>query len=213
MSLAKREVAEAILARAALHVHLDPRRPGVVVPAHLASQPSLILAVGRTGMQVPIPDLVVDDDGVRGTLSFGGRPFACTVPWSAVFALVDPSSKGRVFSEDVPPDLPRPPRHEEECSFCLVTRADARWLVSAQDASICEACVRRYRRRGILDVLREWLVGRPRTRGDVVRMPYRDAPREGCSFCGETARPTVVGARARICAPCIERAFDVVRTR
>jgi stringent starvation protein B len=92
------------LLRGSVFVHLDPRRPGVLVPARLRSQAQVVLQVGLD-MPVPIPDLRIDEDGVFGTLSFKGVPFACFVPWAAVFALVGEDAKGMVWHSDMPPEI------------------------------------------------------------------------------------------------------------
>jgi hypothetical protein len=89
-----------------LFVHLDPRRPGVVVPAHLAAQPHLVREVGYD-MPRPIPDLDVGRAGIAATLSFHQEPFTCFVPWSAVFALTDDGGRGQVWQKDVPPEVAR----------------------------------------------------------------------------------------------------------
>lgn len=102
----KPDVAHAMLERSSVYVHLDPRRPGVVVPKHFTRQPQLVLQVGLN-MVIPIPDLRVDDDGISCTLSFNRAPFWCHLPWSAVYALVtDDGSGGMIWPEDVPPELP-----------------------------------------------------------------------------------------------------------
>jgi stringent starvation protein B len=85
-------------------VHLDPRRPGVLVPARLRSQAQVVLQVGLD-MPVPIPDLRVDEEGIFGTLSFKGIPFTCFVPWSATFALVGEDAKGMVWSKEMPEEI------------------------------------------------------------------------------------------------------------
>ena len=100
----KKDVARALLLRGNVFVHLDPRRPGVTVPQWLQTQPQLVLQVGLD-MPIPIPDLRVDDAGVYGTLSFQRAPFTCTVPWSAVFALVGDDNKGVVWPDDLPPEI------------------------------------------------------------------------------------------------------------
>jgi len=56
-------------------------------------------------MPVPIPDLLLDTNGVSGTLSFEGTPFKCFVPWDAVFALVADDGKGKVWVDEVPPEV------------------------------------------------------------------------------------------------------------
>jgi stringent starvation protein B len=213
MSVAtKKAVALAILERTTLHIHLDPRRPGVVVPRQVSSQPSLTLAVAHAGLRIAIPDLVVDDEGIRATLSFGNQPFACVIPWSAVYGLADPTGKGSVYKEDAPPDLPPPTQHHEECSFCLATRAQVNFLVAADAASICDACVAKHRPRGFWDVVRGWFAPKKRAvAGTVVMMPYRGAPAATCSFCRAVAPSLVAGAKAQICPPCLKLAAHVVR--
>lgn len=101
---AKKDVARALLLRGSVFVHLDPRRPGVLVPARLRSQAQVVLQVGLD-MPVPIPDLRVDEEGMFGTLSFKGIPFTCFVPWGAVFALVGEDAKGMVWSKEMPQEV------------------------------------------------------------------------------------------------------------
>jgi len=215
MSVAtKKEVALGILERTALHIHLDPRRPGVVVPTHLSRQPGLTIAVARSGLRIPIPDLVVDDAGIRATLSFSNQPFACVLPWSAVYWLAEASGKGTVFEEDVPADLPPPAHHREACSFCLTSRAFVQHLVAADDVSICDACITKHRPRGFWDVVLAWFAPRkPAAGGVVVTMPYRGAPVATCSFCGTAAPSLIAGVRATICRPCLDLAADVLPPR
>ncbi len=90
--------------RGSVFLHLDPRRPGVLVPSRLRSQPQVVLQVGLD-MPVPIPDLRIDEEGMFGTLSFKGVPFACFVPWGAVFALVGEDAKGMVWHTEMPSEV------------------------------------------------------------------------------------------------------------
>jgi hypothetical protein len=100
----KRDVAEMLLRKGSLFIHLDPRVADVVVPPWLRHQAQLVLQVGLD-MPIPIPDLRVDRDGVFGTLSFSRTPFACNVPWNAVFALVGDEGRGMVWPESMPPEI------------------------------------------------------------------------------------------------------------
>jgi hypothetical protein len=102
---AKKEVALALLEGSSMFVHLDPRRPDVMVPKWFVGQPQLILQVGLN-MAIPIPDLKVDDTGITCTLSFNRTPFWCRVPWTAVYALVGEDGRGGLWAEDVPPEIP-----------------------------------------------------------------------------------------------------------
>jgi stringent starvation protein B len=100
----KKEVALALLERSRVHVHLDPRKDGVIVPAGFRKQAQLVLEIGLN-MPVPIPDLRLDDDGMTCTLSFNRTPFYCIVPWPSVFAMVGDDGRGMVWPDDVPPEI------------------------------------------------------------------------------------------------------------
>lgn len=65
-------------------VVVDPTQAGVVLPGYLmdARQP-VGLNVGY-GLALPIPDLTIDDHGLKGTLSFQRQPFHCTLPWTSL---------------------------------------------------------------------------------------------------------------------------------
>jgi hypothetical protein len=100
----KKEVMLTLLERAEARVHLDARRPGVQLPPRFLGEAHLRLDYGY-GFVPPIPDLVVDDDGVRATLSFNRHPFATFIPWSAVYLIADFEGNGAVWQEDIPADL------------------------------------------------------------------------------------------------------------
>jgi stringent starvation protein B len=100
----KKDVALFLLQGTTMFVHLDPRKPDVVVPDWFRKQPNLILQVGLN-MALPIPDLRVDDDCVSGTLSFNRSPFWCKIPWGAVFALVGENGRGMIWPADVPSEV------------------------------------------------------------------------------------------------------------
>jgi len=102
----KRAIAEALLERGSVFIHLDPRFEGAQVPPFMRSQPQVVLQIGLN-MPIPIYDLVVDDDGVAATLSFSRTPHYCFVPWDSVFALVGDDGRGRVFIESMPSEIKR----------------------------------------------------------------------------------------------------------
>ncbi len=108
----KKEVALALLERSSVHVHLDPRAMGVVVPTWFKKQPQLVLQVGLN-MPVPIPDLRLDEEGMSCTLSFNRAPFFCVVPWSSVYAMVGDDGRGMVWPDDVPPEVASQARGRE----------------------------------------------------------------------------------------------------
>jgi len=91
------------LERGVAMLHLDARRPGVIVPTQYAQDPHLRL---NLSYRYQIPDLVIDDALVRATLSFGGRPFQCTVPWEAIFGVTSQATgDGQVWPEDLPVEV------------------------------------------------------------------------------------------------------------
>jgi stringent starvation protein B len=100
----KQAVALDLLERTSVFVHLDPRRPGVVVPQGFLKQPQLVLQIGLN-MAIAIPDLDVGDDGISCTLSFNKRPQFCRLPWSSIYALIGEQGGGMVWPEDVPPEV------------------------------------------------------------------------------------------------------------
>jgi Stringent starvation protein B len=100
----KKDVALALLEESSVFIHLDPRRPDVVVPRSFMGQPQLVLQVGLN-MAIPIPDLKLDDLYITCTLSFNQRPFWCRIPWTAVYALVGEDGRGGVWADDVPPEI------------------------------------------------------------------------------------------------------------
>jgi stringent starvation protein B len=85
-------------------LHLDARRPGVIVPAQLRNDAHLVLQYGHD-LPIPIPDLVVDDYGVHATLSFSRTPHPTVVPWSAVYIVACADGRGVLYHEDVPEDV------------------------------------------------------------------------------------------------------------
>jgi len=100
----KKDVCLALLEKATVFVHLDPRHEGVAVPPWFRRQPQLVLQLGHM-MAKPIVDLAVSDHAITCTLSFSNSPFACCLPWDAIFALVGEDGRGMVWPTDVPPEV------------------------------------------------------------------------------------------------------------
>jgi stringent starvation protein B len=101
----KRRTLETLLARGPVLVHVDARRAEVSVPPRFRADPSLVLRFGYT-LSPAIADLTVDDTAISGTLTFGGQPFRCVLPWTAVYAaMVEGEQRGTVWPEDVPEDV------------------------------------------------------------------------------------------------------------
>src|SRR5215468_7053901 len=84
-------------------IHLDARRPGVVVPDTLRSEAHLRLNISY---RFEPPDLSVGDWGIRSTLSFSGKRFTVAVPWPALFAITSHGTKEFwMFPDDMPREL------------------------------------------------------------------------------------------------------------
>ena len=98
----KRELVEELLGAGPVLIHIDARKPSARVPASFKDDPKLVLRVGY-GLRPAIIDLSVDDEALSGTLTFGGVPHRCTLPWDAVYAAVSEiDHKGMVWPDDVP---------------------------------------------------------------------------------------------------------------
>jgi len=100
----KKEAFLALLREGWTSLHLDARRDGVEVPPYLRKEAHLVLQYGFD-LPIPIPDLHVDDIGVKATLSFSQTPHPTFVPWSAVYVVACDDGRGILFAEDVPPDV------------------------------------------------------------------------------------------------------------
>lgn len=100
----KRQVVESLLQQGPLLVHIDARHDDVCVPPKLRGNASLVLRLGH-GLKPPIYDLVVDDDGISATLTFGASPSHCKLPWNRIYATVlVGAAQGMVWPQDIPPD-------------------------------------------------------------------------------------------------------------
>jgi|GEM_PF-4283423 len=83
-AMTHRSVAESLLELGIIMVHILPSMGGVRLPPQFANAPILRLNFSyRYGIQ----DFAVDDDGIRASLSFGGRDCFCDIPWTAVLGI------------------------------------------------------------------------------------------------------------------------------
>jgi len=95
----KRELLESLLEQGMVMVRLNSNAEGVNVPPQLRNDEQLGLNLSYR-FQGP---LFIHDEGIEATLSFAGVPYACTLPFSAVYALVSHhSGAGYFFPEDAP---------------------------------------------------------------------------------------------------------------
>jgi hypothetical protein len=96
-------VFEEMLEHGIVLLTFDTRVKGVEVPAAFRGTPQLHLSFS---MRFRIDDFEVDEDGVRGTLSFDDGPFRCIVPWEAVYGMSSEAMPRRVtFPRSFPPEL------------------------------------------------------------------------------------------------------------
>lgn len=100
----KQQAFLALLKEGWTSLHLDARRAGVIVPEAFRGEAHLVLQYGHD-LPIPIPDLEVDDYGVRATLSFSRTEHLTVVPWSAVYAVACVDGRGVLYPEDVPGDV------------------------------------------------------------------------------------------------------------
>jgi stringent starvation protein B len=141
----KRAAVEELLERGPVLIHLDARRDDVLIPPRLKGDARLVLRFGYR-LQPAIIDLAVDDSGISGTLTFGGMPFYCKLPWPAVYAaIVEGEQRGTVWPEDIPDVVmekaPEPPSTEADASGPIA-------VPSAEGASTEPAAAAAARKRG-----------------------------------------------------------------
>lgn len=99
----KKKRLSAALENGVAMVHLDARRPGVIVPAELKDDPHLRL---NLSYRFDPPDLTVGEWGVRATLSFSGRRFLVALPWSSIFAVSrNDTEELWLYPDEVPGEL------------------------------------------------------------------------------------------------------------
>ena len=94
-------------------VTVDARLAAVRVPSRFVGELQLNLNFShRFGLE----DFDYDDDGVRASLSFGGQPFFCDLPWSTVYGMTSHVDGERLLWPDSFPQelvslLPAQARH------------------------------------------------------------------------------------------------------
>lgn len=98
----KKQTLLAFLQRGVAMVHLDARRPGVSVPPQYADDAHLRL---NLSYRYSIPDFDISEARVQATLSFGGTPFQCILPWEAIFGITSHTGDGQVWPEDLPVEV------------------------------------------------------------------------------------------------------------
>jgi stringent starvation protein B len=98
----KRQTLLHFLERGVTMVHLDARKEGVVVPPQYAQEPHLRL---NLSYKYNIPDFDMSERRIQATLSFGGSPFRCLLPWTSIFGITSHAGEGQVWPEDLPGEV------------------------------------------------------------------------------------------------------------
>ena len=99
----KKQTLLQFLARGVTMVHLDARRPGVQVPPQFTGEAHLRL---NLSYRYQIPNFEVGEQHVDATLSFGGSPFHCVLPWESIFGITSHATgDGQVWPEDLPTEV------------------------------------------------------------------------------------------------------------
>ena len=109
----KRQAFQTFLRDGWTSLHLDARRAGVIVPPNLRGEAHLVLQYGHD-LPIAIPDLEIDDYGVKATLSFSRAGHLTVVPWSAVYVVVCTDGRFVLYAEDLPDDVTMIPSRREE---------------------------------------------------------------------------------------------------
>lgn len=101
-SAAKRTVLEKLLEQSMVLITLDARADQVMVPSHLQGDPQLRLNLSfRFGLPIEITET-----GVSVTLTFGGVPSECFLPWHSIYMFVSHSTgQPFMFPADIPADV------------------------------------------------------------------------------------------------------------
>jgi stringent starvation protein B len=98
----KHEFTASLMAEGPVLVHIDARHEEASVPDRFCDDAKLVLRFGY-GLSPAIADLRLDDDGLSGTLTFGGVPHHCVLPWASIYAVVsEVDQRGMVWPDDVP---------------------------------------------------------------------------------------------------------------
>jgi len=98
----KRGLIEELLGQGPVLLHIDARHTLAQVPDKFRHDPKLVLRFGYD-LTPAIIDLSIDDEGLYGTLTFGGVPTRCVLPWGCIYSVVsETDQKGMVWPDDVP---------------------------------------------------------------------------------------------------------------
>lgn len=101
----KKEYFENLLSTGMVQVLINPRVRGVKLPPELKGD-SLVALIWSNKFH--IKDFVVDQKGVRGTLSFNSTNFFVDTPWKSIWAIFlskSPKESMKIWESDVPKEI------------------------------------------------------------------------------------------------------------
>jgi hypothetical protein len=84
-----------------LLVHLDARKDGVQVPAHLGANPSLTLKLSYFFQG----ETVRDETEITSFLRFNNNYEKCVIPWTAVWGFTSAKNENQIWPEDLPKEM------------------------------------------------------------------------------------------------------------
>jgi stringent starvation protein B len=102
MRQAKKEFFAKALQGGIASLYLDPRVVGVIVPEQFRGSSALVL---NYSYRYHIADFDFNDERVIASLSFGGFPFQCVVPWDAVTGIGNHTENAFYSFTDSPPQV------------------------------------------------------------------------------------------------------------
>jgi hypothetical protein len=92
----RKEIREWVLTYRSITVTFDSRLDHVVAPKYLLDKPQVAFQYGF-GLEIPIKDLGLLEDGIHATLSFKGVKHYTFVPWNAIYYVDVEDGPGIVF--------------------------------------------------------------------------------------------------------------------
>lgn len=83
-------------------IHFDGTSTSVKIPDYLKNNKQVILQFAYE-LPVPIQNLLVDNKGISGVLSFSGNPFHCFVPWNEIVVISNELGQSKSWTSNVKP--------------------------------------------------------------------------------------------------------------
>ena len=82
-------------------VHLNPKNKDLIVPDHLAQDPSVTLKLSRYFRG----QLEINEDGISAELLFGGSYFTCSIPYDALWGCTSEQGENIIWPESTPEEV------------------------------------------------------------------------------------------------------------